>query len=415
MSVTQNDPVAIWNARDRDNPYPAFAALRETGAVHRVVLDDGVEAWVVVRHEEAKAALGDAGLSKDMHAALRASGNVVSEGLPGPALARHMLAVDPPDHSRLRRLVAKAFTNSRVDALRSRVQVIADELLDRVAGDEGPVDLVAAYAFPLPYTVICELLGVATDERDHFGHELGVLLTPATTDAEDRRAHEASDEVVRFLHALVDAKRATPGDDLVSDLIAARDGNDQLTEQELLSTIFQLIIAGHDTTASLLGNGLVALFDHPSDLAALQADPTTIGRVIEELLRFDAPVPHSTFRYATAPIVIGDTTIPAGGQVIIALAAANRDECRYADPDALIVGRPDAQHLAFGHGIHFCLGARLARMEGQIALETLVRRFPDLRLAVPVEVLHWGHGDGLVLRGLTDLPVIPGPGLPRRS
>jgi cytochrome P450 len=408
---TTRDALAIWNAKDRDNPVPAFAALRALGAVHRVALDDGVEAWCVVRHDEAKAALGDARLSKDMHAALRSAGTVVSEGLPGPAFARHMLAVDPPDHTRLRRLVAKAFTNTRVDALRSRVQDIANELLDDVADvdpSSRPVDLVATYALPLPFTVICELLGVAIADRARFGHELRVLLSPADTPAASERARHASDAVVAFLGTLVAAKRATPGDDLVSDLIAARDGDDQLTEQELLSTIFQLIVAGHDTTASLLGNGLVALLDRPADLEALRADPARMRSAVEELLRLDAPVPHSTFRYATSPVDIGDVTIPAGAQVIISLAAANHDESRYHDPDELIIDRDETQHLSFGHGIHFCLGARLARMEADVGLTTLLRRFPELRLAAPRRTLEWSHGDGLVLRGLAELPVVLG-------
>jgi len=405
------DALAIWNGKDRDNPAPAFAALRALGPVHRVALDDGVEAWCIVRYDEAKAALGDPRLSKDMHAALSLSGTVVSEGLPGPAFARHMLAVDPPDHTRLRRLVATAFTNKRVDALRPRVQDIANELLDELFDvDSAPraVDLVAGYALPLPFTVICELLGVAIPDRDHFGHELRVLLTPADTPAANDRARQASDTVVEFLATLVAQKRTIPGDDLVSDLISARDGNDQLTEQELLSTIFQLIVAGHDTTASLLGNGLVALFDRPDDLAALRADPALMPRAVEELLRFDAPVPHSTFRYASSPVAVGDVTIPAGAQVIISLPAANHDDARYHDPDELIIDRGESQHLGFGHGIHFCLGARLARMEADIAITTLLRRFPELRLAVPRESLEWGHGDGLVLRGLSELPVFLG-------
>ena len=411
VSVTNGDPRTIWNAKDRDDPVPAFAALRELGAVHRVALDDGVEAWLIVRYDEAKSALGDMRLSKDMHAALQASGSVVSEGLPGPALARHMLAVDPPDHSRLRRLVAKAFTNSRVDALRPRVQHIADELLDR-AGDGNAgrtVDLVAAYAFPLPFTVICELLGIATTDRDAFGTDLRVLLTPADTPDATHRARQASDAVVRFLEGLLEAKRMTPGDDLVTDLISAHDGNDQLTEQELLSTIFQLIVAGHDTTSTLIGNGVVALLDHPSDLARLRADPTLMPLAIDEILRFDAPVPHSTFRYAAEPVDVAGTMIPAGEQVIISLASANHDEIRCQGADEFVMDRPEQHHLAFGHGIHFCLGARLARIEADVAITTLLGRFPDLHLAVPRDALRWGHGDGLVLRGLSELPVVLGP------
>ncbi len=235
------------------------------------------------------------------------------------------------------------------------------------------------------------------------------MLVPISTAPDYARAKKASDAVVAILAELVEAKQAAPADDLVSDLISARDGDERLSTQELLSTIFQLIVAGHDTTTSLIGNSVVALLRNPAQLAQLRSDPGKIGAAIEELLRYDAPVPHSTFRYATEPVENGDSVIPAGAQVIISLAAANRDADRYADPEVLDIDRADARHLAFGHGIHHCLGAPLARTEGQLALGSLLHRFPELRLAVPATELHWGHGDGLVLRGLSELPVIPGP------
>jgi cytochrome P450 len=236
---------------------------------------------------------------------------------------------------------------------------------------------------------------------------------PTTTPDEYARAKEASDDVVAMLEALVQGKKDVPGDDLVSALISARDGGERLNTQELLSTIFQLIVAGHDTTASLIGNGVVALLENPAELAKVRSEPRKLSAAVEELLRYDAPVPHSTFRYAVEPVKLGGVTIPEHAQVIISLAAANRDSERYVSPDRLDVDRPEARHLAFGHGIHHCLGAGLARMEGQIAIGSLLRRFPELRLAVPVKDLHWGHGDGLVLRGLSELPVMPGPALPR--
>jgi len=400
-----------WGAYDRDDPFGLFAQVRELGAVHAVTLADGHEAWLVVGYDEARAALNDPGLSKDMQAALASDGAVVAEGLPGPAFARHMLNVDPPDHTRLRRLVATAFTVRRVEALRPRVQTIVNLLLDQIAAQppEGPVDLVASFAFPLPFTVICELLGAPEPDRAALGRELRTMLSPVSTPGEHARAKAASDVVVAMLDALVDAKQRFPGDDLVSALLQARDGDARLTQQELLSTLFQLIVAGHDTTTSLIGNGLVSLLRHPSQLALLRAEPDRLVAAVEEMLRYDAPVPHSTFRYAIEPVAIGGTTIPAGAQVIISLAAANRDRVRYAEAETLDIDRPYVRHLAFGHGIHFCLGAALARMEGQLALGALLHRFPELRLAVPFEDLHWGHGDGLVLRGLTELPVVPGP------
>jgi cytochrome P450 len=403
--------LAAWGSYDRDDPFPLFADVRARGPVHAVTLADGHAAWLVVGYDEARAALNDPKLSKDMAAALASSNEVVAEGLPGPALARHMLNVDPPDHTRLRRLVAAAFTVHRVEALRPRVQAIIDALLNAIAAEPADhvVDLVARFAFPLPFTVICELLGVADDDRAPLGRELTALLTPASTPAEHTRAKAASDVVVAMLAALVASKQQAPADDLVSELIVARDGDERLTQQELLSTLFQLIVAGHDTTTTLIGNGVVGLLRSPGQLAILRAEPDRLAATVEEILRYDAPVPHSTFRYAVEPVAISGTTIPAGAQVIISLAAANRAADRYTAPDTLDIDRPYVRHLAFGHGIHFCLGAALARMEGQLALGSLLARFPQLRLAVAPEDLHWGHGDGLVLRGLTELPVIPGP------
>ncbi|HEX4528765.1 MAG TPA: cytochrome P450 [Acidimicrobiia bacterium] len=412
-----DEALAAWGAYDRDEPFSLFAEVRGRGAVHEVTLADGHGAWLVLGHAECRAALSDPRLSKDLRAALASGDEVVAEGLPGPAFARHMLVVDPPDHTRLRRLVAAAFSLRRIEALRPRIQEIVDDLLDAVAahGPDRQVDLVAAFAFPLPFTVISELLGVPGDERASLGHGLTALLAPTSTAAEYAAAKQASDSVVAQLTALVQRKAHDPGDDLISALIAARDGDERLNQQELLSTIFQLIVAGHDTTASLIENSVVALLEHPGQLAALRADPHAIGAAVEEFLRYDAPVPHATFRYAREPLDLGGATIPAGAQVVINLAAANRDPHRYPAPDTLDIHRSDARHLAFGHGIHFCLGAPLARLEGQLALASLLRRFPELRLATGRERLHWGHGDGLVLRGLSELPVIPGPARPRSS
>ncbi len=407
--------LGAWGASDRDDPFPLFAEVRELGPVHHVTLADGHEAWLVVGHDEARQALNDSRFSKDMHAALALGGGVVAEGLPGPDFARHMLAVDPPDHTRLRRLVSSAFSIRRVEGLRPRVQAITDDLLDVLADrdPEAPTDLVAGFAFPLPFTVICELLGVPEGERTSLGQGLVAMLVPTPTPADYTRAKEASDAVVAQLRRLVEAKHATPGDDLVSGLIAARDGEERLDNQELLSTIFQLIVAGHDTTATFIGNAVVALLGHPEQLALLRADPDRIPAAVEELLRYDAPVPHSTFRYAVEAVEIGGHSIPAGAQVIVSLAAANHDRCRFATPERLDLERAQGRHLGFGHGIHHCLGAPLARLEGQLALGSLIQRFPRLRLATGRAALHWGHGDGLVLRGLSELPVIPGPALPR--
>ena len=403
--------LAAWGAYDPNDPFPLFADVRRLGAVHPVTLVDGHDAWLVAAYDEARAALGDARLSKDMHAAMATDSAVVAEGLPGPAFARHMLAVDPPDHTRLRRLVSAAFTPRTIEALRPRVRAVVDELLEALPLREtdGHTDLIAGFAFPLPFTVICELLGVPGPDRRALGEGLQALLVPTTSPEEYARAKAASDRVVGMLADLVETKRRAPGDDLVSRLIAARDGDERLSDQELMSTIFQLIVAGHDTTTSLIGNAVVALLRHPEELNKLRADRSRIDDVIDECLRFDAPVPHSTFRYAVEPVDIGGVTIPSGAQVIICLAGANRDPARYSSPDAFNIDRTEGRHLAFGHGIHHCLGAPLARMEGCLAISSLFDRFPQIRLAVTDGELQWGHGDGLVLRGLSRLPVLLGP------
>jgi cytochrome P450 len=416
--VSDREPaLSAWGAHERDDPFALYRRVREAGAVHPVTLQDGHDAWLVMRYDEARAALNDQRFSKDMQAALASGDAVVAEGLPGPAFARHMLVVDPPDHTRLRRLVSAAFSNKRIEGLRPKVQDLVDDLLDAIAeqGPEAEVDLVAGFAFPLPFTVICELLGVPEEDRPTFGRDLTTLLGQTSTPEAHERARRASGAVVDYLTALVETKQAEPADDLVSALIGARDGDAKLDQQELLSTIFKLIVAGHDTTTTLIGNGTVALLRHPDQLASLRADPSRLATAVEELLRYDSPVPHSTFRYAVEPVQIADATVPAGAQVIISLASANRDPGRFDHPDSLDLHRTDNRHLAFGHGIHFCLGAGLARMEGQIAFGSLLRRFPELRLAVPADELRWGHGDGLVLRGLSELPVVAGPALPRTT
>jgi cytochrome P450 len=410
VAEMRNPALDAWGDYDRDDPFSLFAQVQAEGPVHDVTLADGHRAWLIVGHEEAKAALSHAGLSKDMRAALARDGAVVAEGLPGPAFARHMLSADPPDHTRLRRLASAAFSRPRIAALRPRVQAIVDGLLDdlEVRGDTV-VDLVKGFAFPLPFTVISELLGVPEPDRDHLGSWFTTLLAPSSAPEPPAEAVAASANIVEYLTQLLARKRAAPAEDLVTDLVRAADQDGALSEQEMLSTIFQLVVAGHDTTTSLIGNATVALLLHPEQRDAVVADPALAPRAVEEILRWDAPVPHATFRYTTRDVALGGTVIPAFAQVIISLAAANRDPARYHNPQAFDITRADTSHLAFGHGIHHCLGARLARLEALTALTTLHGRFPTMRLAIPRLALRWGHGDGLVLRGLSELPVILRP------
>jgi cytochrome P450 len=296
--------------------------------------------------------------------------------------------------------------------MQPRIQSVVDRLLDDLeagGGRDRTVDLVEGFAFPLPFTVISELLGIPVRDRPDLGTWFTTLLAPASGPEPPADAAEASRLIIGYLTALLDRKRATPSEDLVTDLVTAADHDAALSEQEMLSTIFQLVVAGHDTTSTLIGNGTVALLRHPDQRDAMVADPGLVPQAIEEVLRWDAPVPHSTFRYTTDDVTIGDVVIPAFAQIIISLAAANRDPARYHAAESFEITRGDSSHLAFGHGIHFCLGARLARMQARIAFGTLHSRFPAMRLGVEPSALHWGHGDGLVLRGLSELPVILGP------
>jgi cytochrome P450 len=403
------EPMITWGAWDeatRNDPYPLFEATRAECPVQRVRLADGHDAWLVLGHGAAHQALNDPRLSKDMVAALDEDPDVVDPGLPGPALARHMMNLDPPDHTRLRRLVSRAFAPTRIAALEPRVQRIADELLDalQAAGPDSVVDLVEGFAYPLPFRVICELLGVPEEDRAPLREAFRTLFQP-WSGSPPPAAVAASATIVSSLESLVATHRERAQDDLVGVLVAASDDDDRLTEPELLGSLFQLIVAGHDTTTSLIGNGVVDLLSHRDQWRLLCEDPERIPAAIEELIRFSSPVPHATFRVTTEAIDLEGVQIPAREQVLICLGAANHDPGFHDDPAVLDISREPRPHLSFGFGIHFCLGAPLARLEGRIAFGALLARFPQLRLAAERRDLRWTHGDGLVLRGLDQLPV----------
>jgi cytochrome P450 len=309
-----------------------------------------------------------------------------------------MLNSDPPDHTRLRRLVGKAFTPRRIEQLRPRVEEISDELLDTLAG-RTEFDLIDSFAFPLPTTVICELLGIPPADRESFRVWSNTLVS--TSGAQETR--EASTAMAAYLVTLMADKRTNPADDMLTALLHARDNEDKLTENELISMVFLLLVAGHETTVNLIGNGMLALLGNPDQLAALRADFSLLPRAVEEFLRYEGPVNLTTLRYTTGPVRIGNVTVPAGEFVLVALSSANRDPEQFDDADRLDVTRSPGGHLAFGHGIHFCLGAPLARLEGEVAFEQLLRRFPDLRLAVDPGQLRWRAST--LMRGVEALPV----------
>ena len=389
-------PFAVTDGPQRHTEY---AELAVAAPVHRIVPPIGEPAWLITGYDEARQALHDPRLVKGEKAQV----NMVRGLLPPEvfaAIGHHMLNSNPPDHTRLRRLVTAAFTRRRVEQLAPRIQQITDELLDAMATAKQ-VDLIDAFAYPLPLTVICELLGVPDDRRVEFHRWSSVVVTGVLAGPDVFVA--ASTAMLSYLRELIDAKRTAPADDLLSALVMVRDGQDQLTEDELTSMAFLLLVAGQETTVNLIGNGVRALLTHPEQLALLRAQPHRLPDAVEELLRFDGPLQVATFRLTVEPVEIGGVTIPAGEIVIAGLLAANRDPACTAQPDALDITRTDNPHLAFGHGIHHCLGAPLARLEGRIALGTLLARFPRLRLAVPAEQLTWRPS--VLMNGLTALPV----------
>lgn len=380
------------------DPHPALAALRESGPVHRIDMRMGLPVWVVTRYDDVLAALSDPRLSNDPHNA-----GALEETLRGDFLSRSLIGTDPPEHTRLRRLVAKAFTARRVEGLRPRVQEIADALLDRIT-PRGSADLVGEFALPLPITVIGELLGVPEADRDRFrGWTDEMLDRPFDPGSDIARVTEGRERMHGYLSDLVAAKRTHPADDLLTDLVQASDEGERLDAQELLAMTFLLLIAGYVTTVSLVGNGTLALLRRPDQLERLRADPSLVPQAVEELLRFDGPVNPGLTRFALEDLEIGGVRIPRGDMVLLAIAAADRDPDRFPDPDRLDVGAADPGHLAFGHGIHYCLGAPLARLEGQVAFTSLLARLPDLALDIPEDQLRWTGGG--VLRGLRQLPV----------
>jgi cytochrome P450 len=378
------------------DPYPLYARLRAQGPVHRVRTPQGVLAWLVVGYEAARAALGDPRLSKDWSKLPDGQ----SAGMVDPG--RHMLISDPPDHTRLRRLVSREFTPRRIAALEPRIQQLTDELLDAMlAQPGGRADLVDAFAFPLPMGVICELLGVPFMEREAFRAWSNTLVSPAPADV----AAEAMARMAEYLGALVEHKRARPGDDLLSGLVRTTDEDgDRLSADELRGMAWLLLIAGHETTVNLIANGVLALLTHPDQLAALRADPALTADAVEEMLRYDGPVESSTYRFTLEPVDLAGVRVPAGEVVLPVIADADRDAAHFPEPDGFDIRRGGGRaHLAFGHGMHYCLGAPLARLEARVAVRTLLERAPDLALDADHGTLRWRPG--LLIRGPQRLPV----------
>ncbi|WP_307865253.1 cytochrome P450 family protein [Streptomyces montanisoli] len=387
------------------DPHARYARLRAGGAVRRVRLPDGAVSWLVLGHDAVRAALADPRLCND----IRVSATRDDDG--GFAVGRNMLQADPPDHTRLRRLVAREFTARRVEALRPRVERITHELLDAMA-PHGRADLVEALSYPLPITVICELLGVPEADRPRFARWSAEVV--AATDPV--AAGAAQGEMAAYLAALIEAKR---GDPAAADLLAAlartpgqgeqngvrTDEEEALSGEELVGMAFLLLVAGHETTANLISSSVLLLLRNPDQLAVLRADFSLLEAAVEESLRQEPPTLAANFRYASQDVDLGGVTIRAGDTVIVSLAAANRDPARFGDPDRFDIRRDPAEmrgHLSFGHGIHHCLGAPLARLEAPIALRALLERCPGLALDEETGTAAWRPS---LLHGLATLPV----------
>jgi cytochrome P450 len=381
------------------DPYSVHARLRPRHPVAPVIMPGGTPAWLITGYAQARAALTDPRLLK-----LPKGWRPEPHSLEA-ALELHMLNSDPPDHERLRKLVNKAFTARRVEQLRPRISAITAGLLDDMSARQE-VDLLTAFAFPLPVTVICELLGVPVADRDQFRAWSATIVSESVS---PEVAQDHITAMIGYFRNLLAARRRAPADDLLSDLISARDDTDRLSEDELLSMAWLLLVAGHETTVNLIAGGVLALLLNPGELARLRADPALLGGAVEELLRWVSPVNDATFRFAAEPLEIDGVPIGPGEVVLVALSGANRDPSRYPHPEGLDVGRDSGGHLAFGHGIHYCLGAPLARLEAEIAFRGLLERFGSMTLAVPPDALRWRPSS--LIHGLESLPVrlVPAP------
>ncbi len=401
--MTQIAEVNITTPEFKANPFPFYAYLRAEAPVYHVNLPDKQSAWLVTRYEDVNALLKDARLVKNMNNAMSDEQLAKQPWIPGflKLVGSNMLSQDDPNHARLRGLVHKAFTPRLIDDMRGRVEAITNDLLDRIER-KGQMDLIADFALPLPVTVISEMLGVPREEQHKFHDWTNAMVKASSAGGLKRMMIIPSMwQFLRYIRQLIQLRQREPEDDLTTMLIQARDAGDSLSEDELVAMIFLLLLAGHETTVNLIGNGMLGLLKQRDQLEKLQADPSLIRSAVEELLRFGSPVELADERYTREPITLYDVTIPKGVLVYGVLASANRDDHVFSDPDRIDITREPNRHLAFGQGIHYCLGAPLARLEGQIAFNTLVKRLPNIELTVASE--NWRPG--LMLRGLETLPV----------
>jgi cytochrome P450 len=401
MNIVQQ--VNILSPEFKANPFPLLARLRAEQPLCRITLPDKTPVWLVTRYEDVKTLLTDERFAKSRYNALTPEQLRKQPWVPPMfrPLESTMVDLDPPDHTRLRQFVYKAFTPRLIEQMRERVQTLANELLDAVTR-KAEMDLIREYALPLPMTIITEILGVPTQDRDKF-HKWSKVIVAVDQFNANWRVIPAIWMFNRYLRRFFKVRRADLRDDLVSALIQGEEAGDRLSEDELLAMVFLLLVAGHETTVNLIASGTLELLRHHDQMEKLRRDPTLIKSAVEELLRYTAPVFNSTERYAREDVTIQGVTISRGEMTLGVIGSANRDETVFENPDILDIEREPNKHLSFGHGIHYCLGAALARLEAQIAISTLLERMPKMRLKGPPESLRWRRS--LILRGLAALPV----------
>ncbi len=392
----------LWTQEARVDPMPILAQLRQEAPVVRLFNPhQGAPVWFVTRYKEAVEFLRDPRFIKDKDKLSEKARNLYFRVTELGQLDQHLLNADPPDHTRLRSLIAKAFTPRRVEALRADIATIANRLLDSVQ-DQGSMELLSSFAFPLPITVIAEMLGVPREDHARFREWMRILFTPPVGgDFEPLRRMAV--ELQQYFQDFLARRRADPRDDLTSALIAAEEQGEHLTPVELVSMLFILMVAGHETTVNLLGNGITALLQHPEQLERLRANPALIETAVEEMLRYYSPLKTSTSRFALQDLEFGGQVIPAEEMVVASLLSTGRDGEQFSEPDRFDITRAPNRHIAFGFGIHFCIGAPLARLEAAVALPILLERLPRLRFGVEPSTLRWRSG--ILIHGLEKLPL----------
>lgn len=382
------------------NPFPAYVEAREQDPVYRFLLPSGQFAWIVTRYDDALKALDDPRLVTNPPYFSDADD---PDAPPHRAIvSRNLLSVNPADHRRLRRLVQKAFTPRMVERLRGRIEEIANDLLDQAEG-KGEMKLIEDFAFPLPIIVICEMLGVPVQDQDKFRRWSDAIMESVHHPGLNRNSDEAMKQFVEYLQQLIALRRTRLQEDLISDLLAVEDEGDKLSEHELYALVFVLIIAGHETTVNLIGNGMLALLEHPEQWEKLRSSPELVLSAVEEILRYNGPAEVSNTRWATEDFEFGGKSIRKGEMVFISFSSANRDARQFPKPDEFDITRELNNHIAFGKGVHYCLGAPLARLEAEIAISALIRRMPNIRLKTSSDEFEWRPG--MIIRGVREIPV----------